>query len=247
MRGRRGDAWAFAFADLWERWTVPEGLTLKGPLAELAPGDSLETCTILTTAANDAIKKPHDRMPVIVPRELFNPWLAGENVAFGPDPAGAMKVQPVSTLVNKPSRDVHRRAPGPHATLAFGVAPDVQGHPRAGQREVADRRGGAFRIRWRPPPRGRVPFRLEEGEATPPAWGCTMTDTLIDRNSEILGGTPVFAGTRVPVRILMEHLEAGDRLDDFLVDYPTVSRRQAVAVLERASTMLVSGGGEAAS
>ena len=53
-----------------------------------------------------------------------------------------------------------------------------------------------------------------------------MTDTLIDRNPEILGGTPVFAGTRVPVRILMEHLEAGDRLDDFLVDYPTVSRHR---------------------
>ena len=74
-----------------------------------------------------------------------------------------------------------------------------------------------------------------------------MNDTLIDRNPEILGGTPVFAGTRVPVRILMEHLEAGDRLDDCLVDYPTVSRHQAVAVLERATTMLVvSGGDEAA-
>jgi len=72
-----------------------------------------------------------------------------------------------------------------------------------------------------------------------------MTDTLIDRNPGILGGIPVFAGTRVPVRILMEHLEAGDRLDDFLVDYPTVSRRQAVAVLERATTMLVSGGAAA--
>ena len=73
-----------------------------------------------------------------------------------------------------------------------------------------------------------------------------MTDTLIERNPDILGGTPVFAGTRVPVRILMEHLEAGDRLDDFLTDYPTVSRRQAVALLERATTMLVSGGDEAA-
>ena len=73
-----------------------------------------------------------------------------------------------------------------------------------------------------------------------------MTDTLIDRNPDILGGTPVFAGTRVPVRILMEHLEAGDRLDDFLADYPTVSRSQAVALLERAATMLVSGGDEAA-
>ena len=73
-----------------------------------------------------------------------------------------------------------------------------------------------------------------------------MTDTLIDRNPEILGGTPVFAGTRVPVRILMEHLEAGDRLDDFLTDFPTVSRSQAVAVLERATRILVSGADEAA-
>ena len=72
-----------------------------------------------------------------------------------------------------------------------------------------------------------------------------MTDSLIDRNPAILGGTPVFAGTRVPVRILMEHLEAGDRLDEFLEDYPTVSRDQAVALLERATTILVSGGNEA--
>ena len=56
---------------------------------------------------------------------------------------------------------------------------------------------------------------------------------VIDRNPAILGGTPVFAGTRVPVRILMEHLEAGDRLEDFLADYPTVSRNQAVALLAR--------------
>ena len=73
-----------------------------------------------------------------------------------------------------------------------------------------------------------------------------MTDTLIDRNPDILGGTPVFTGTRVPVRILMEHLEAGDRLDEFLEDYPTVSRRQAIEVLERATAMLVSGADEAA-
>ena len=61
-----------------------------------------------------------------------------------------------------------------------------------------------------------------------------MTDTLIERNPEILGGVPVFAGTRVPVRILMEHLEAGDRLDEFLHDFPTVTREQAVSLLERA-------------
>ena len=66
-----------------------------------------------------------------------------------------------------------------------------------------------------------------------------MVDKVIDRNPDILGGTPVFAGTRVPVRILMEHLEAGDRLDEFLEDYPTVSRTQAIALLERATVMLV--------
>ena len=61
-----------------------------------------------------------------------------------------------------------------------------------------------------------------------------MTEKLIDRNPDILGGTPVFSGSRVPVRILLEHLEAGDRLDDFLDAYPTVTREQAVKLLERA-------------
>jgi len=66
-----------------------------------------------------------------------------------------------------------------------------------------------------------------------------MTEKLIDSNPDVLGGTPVFSGTRVPLRILMEHLEAGDRLDDFLDDYPTVTREQAVGVLERATAQLV--------
>ena len=73
-----------------------------------------------------------------------------------------------------------------------------------------------------------------------------MTDKLIDRNPDILGGTSVFAGTRVPVRILMEHLEAGDRLDDFLADYPTVTRAQAVGVLERGTAVRVAGGDDTA-
>ena len=72
-----------------------------------------------------------------------------------------------------------------------------------------------------------------------------MSGSPIDRNPDILGGTPVFAGTRVPVRILMEHLEAGDRLDDFLDDYPSVSRDQAVALLEEAKVMLARGRNEA--
>ena len=56
--------------------------------------------------------------------------------------------------------------------------------------------------------------------------------SIISKDPEILGGTPVFAGTRVPVRVLLEHFEAGDRIDDFLDDYPTVTREQAIALLE---------------
>ena len=73
-----------------------------------------------------------------------------------------------------------------------------------------------------------------------------MTDRIIDRSADILGGTPVFSGTRVPVRILIEYLEAGDRLDDFLDNFPTVSRSQAVEVLERAKALLAEHSDEAA-
>ena len=73
-----------------------------------------------------------------------------------------------------------------------------------------------------------------------------MTDQVIDRRVDVLGGTPVFSGTRVPVRILIEYLEAGDRLDDFLDNFPTVSRSQAIEVLERAKAILAGGSGEAA-
>ena len=73
-----------------------------------------------------------------------------------------------------------------------------------------------------------------------------MTDKVIDRRPDILGGTPVFSGTRVPVRILIEYLEAGDRLDDFLDSFPTVSRSQAIEVLERAKAVLTRHSKEAA-
>ena len=73
-----------------------------------------------------------------------------------------------------------------------------------------------------------------------------MNDDPIDRNPDVLGGTPVFTRTRVPVRILMEYLEAGDRLDDFLQDFPSVSRDQAIAVLRRARMILVGEQDEAA-
>ena len=98
----------FAFAGLWERWTVPQGLPLTGNLSELGPGDVLETCTILTTAANTALAPIHPRMPVILPPETFAPWLAGEAVPLAPYPADAMTAHPVSTHVNKPANDDER-------------------------------------------------------------------------------------------------------------------------------------------
>lgn len=57
---------------------------------------------------------------------------------------------------------------------------------------------------------------------------------VIQRDPEILGGTPVFRGTRVPIQTLFDHLEAGDSLDTFLDDFPSVTREVAVAVLELA-------------
>ena len=63
---------------------------------------------------------------------------------------------------------------------------------------------------------------------------------LIEINAEILGGQPVFKGTRVPVESLFDHLEAGVSLDDFLDDFPTVTREQAVATLEIANKLLTS-------
>jgi len=66
-----------------------------------------------------------------------------------------------------------------------------------------------------------------------------MDPEAIERSADILGGTPVFSGTRVPVRTLIDYLEAGDSLNEFLGDFPTVTREQAVAVLERAREALL--------
>ena len=62
---------------------------------------------------------------------------------------------------------------------------------------------------------------------------------VIHSNPGILGGTTVFVGTRVPVLALLDYLEAGHPLTEFLDDYPTVTRDQAVAVLEQAKHLLV--------
>ena len=63
---------------------------------------------------------------------------------------------------------------------------------------------------------------------------------VVHRDPEILGGTPVFVGTRVPVKILFDYLEAGDSLEVFLDEFPSVCREQAVAALELEREAIVS-------
>lgn len=66
-----------------------------------------------------------------------------------------------------------------------------------------------------------------------------IPDPLITTSPSRLSGTPVFAGTRVPVQTLIDYLEAGDSLEAFLDDFPSVSREHAVAVLELAKSALL--------
>jgi uncharacterized protein (DUF433 family) len=64
------------------------------------------------------------------------------------------------------------------------------------------------------------------------------TRPVVHSDPEILGGTPVFVGTRVPLRNLIDYLEGGHSLDEFLDDFPSVSRDQAIAALEAAHEVL---------
>ena len=66
-----------------------------------------------------------------------------------------------------------------------------------------------------------------------------MTALPIHRDPEILGGTPVFVGTRVPYQTLLDYLEGGEPLDEFLEDFPTVSREQAIAALEAGKELVL--------
>jgi uncharacterized protein (DUF433 family) len=63
---------------------------------------------------------------------------------------------------------------------------------------------------------------------------------IIIKDRDILGGEPVFRGTRVPFKILIEYLEGGDTLDQFLEQYPSVTRELAIAAIEEARLSLVS-------
>ena len=64
-------------------------------------------------------------------------------------------------------------------------------------------------------------------------------EQIITRDKDILGGTPVFTGTRVPVDTLLAHIKAGDSLEKFLDDFPSVSRDQAIAFLELAQELVI--------
>jgi uncharacterized protein (DUF433 family) len=66
-----------------------------------------------------------------------------------------------------------------------------------------------------------------------------QSEAVFHSHPEILSGTPVFIGTRVPVRALLDYLEAGDSLGDFLEDFPGVQREQAIRFLEQAAEALL--------
>lgn len=96
---RMADGRPFAFAGLWEQWRTPEG-------------QWLETCTILTTSANELMRQLHDRMPVIIPPEQYALWLDPAlhdteplQELLTPYPAEEMTARPVSKAVNKVGND----------------------------------------------------------------------------------------------------------------------------------------------
>ncbi len=68
----------------------------------------------------------------------------------------------------------------------------------------------------------------------------SLPSPLITRSEQVMSGVVVFSGTRVPVQTLVDYLEEGARLDDFLEDFPTVSREHAIGVLELAKESLIS-------
>jgi uncharacterized protein (DUF433 family) len=66
-----------------------------------------------------------------------------------------------------------------------------------------------------------------------------MDKPVIACNPDVMGGTPVFSGTRVPVQTLLDFLEAGDSIDDFLAGFPSINREQVISFLEQAKDRLV--------
>lgn len=111
------DGGVFAFAGLWERWRPPTSMQSEAQVDESSGDEAREpvlfTCTLITTSANDFVRPVHDRMPVILPPEAYDPWLdpsLHDPQAVLPllraAPEDALRVYDVSTLVNAPANDV---------------------------------------------------------------------------------------------------------------------------------------------
>lgn len=66
-----------------------------------------------------------------------------------------------------------------------------------------------------------------------------MKQPVVTSSPQVMGGTPVFANTRVPVQTLFDYLEAGDTIDEFLEGFPTVAREQVIALLEEAKMRML--------
>ena len=66
-----------------------------------------------------------------------------------------------------------------------------------------------------------------------------MRELIITSSPDVMGGTPVFAGTRVPAQTLLDYLKAGESIDDFLEGFPTVSKAQVIAFLEEAEEQII--------
>jgi len=66
-----------------------------------------------------------------------------------------------------------------------------------------------------------------------------MKQPVVSRSPDVMGGAVVFSGTRVPVQTLLDYLEAGDSIDEFLAGFPAVTREHAIAFLEQAKDRLV--------
>jgi len=82
------------------------------------------------------------------------------------------------------------------------------------------------------------PFSQRASDRCNRAWYNPLVDVII-KNPNILGGTPVFRGTRVPVQTLFDYIEGGETLEEFLKGFPTVSRESALAALEEAKHLLL--------
>ena len=105
-------------------------------------------------------------------------------------------------------------------------------------RQIHELGAGRFGNRGLPRNYQQVRFR-SNAILSPKGNGMSSMDSVIVKNPKMLGGTPVFRGTRVPFQALLDYLEGGETLDEFLEDFPSVTRESAISALERAKIALV--------